>query len=124
MSQDNFLKTLQLLQSTYTTSNNNELQEIQKQLSILSENTEEHINNLLRGLSIDSFNNFEINCDLHKSIAICLKNVITSKIEKPNQFDILSVLNSLLNVMLNSNQKDLLNQAINQTLNNVISLII
>ena len=124
MSQDNFLKTLQLLQSSYTTSNNNELQEIQKQLSILSENTEEHINNLLRGLSIDSFNNFEINCDLHKSIAICLKNVITSKIEKPNQFDILSVLNSLLNVMLNSNQKDLLNQAINQTLNNVISLII
>ena len=124
MSQDNFLKTLQLLQSSYTTSNNNELQEIQKQLSILSENTEEHINNLLRGLSIDSFNNFEINCDLHKSIAICLKNVINSKIQKSSQFDMLTVLNSLLNVMLNSNQKDLLNQAINQTLNNVISLII
>ena len=124
MSQDNFLKTLQLLQSSYTTSNNNELQEIQKQLSILSENTEEHINNLLKGLAVDSFNNFEINSDLHKSIAICLKNVITSKIDKPNKFDMLNVLNSLLNVMLNSNQKDLLIQAINQTLNNVVNLII
>ena len=124
MSQDNFLKTLQLLQSSYSTTNNNELKEINEQLSFLSENTEEHINNLLKGLAVDSFNNFEINSDLHKSIAICLKNVITSKIDKPNKFDMLNVLNSLLNVMLNSNQKDLLIQAINQTLNNVVNLII
>ena len=75
MSQDNFLKTLQLLQSSYSTTNNNELKEINEQLSFLSENTEEHINNLLKGLAVDSFNNFEINSDLHKSIAICLKNV-------------------------------------------------
>ena len=124
MSQDNFLKTLQLLQSSYSTTNNNELKEINEQLSFLSENTEEHINNLLKGLAVDSFNNFEINSDLHKSIAICLKNVITSKIDKPNKFDMLNVLNSLLNVMLNSNQNDLLIQAINQTLNNVVNLII
>ena len=83
MSEDNFLKTLKLLEASFTSTDTNNLQEVQKQLDELSQNKEEYINNLLKALSIDIYNNFKISLNLHKSIAIYLKN-FTSKLIKSN----------------------------------------
>ena len=123
MSEDNFLKTLKLLEASFTSTDSNNLQEVQKQLDELSQNKEEYINNLLKALSIDIYNNFKISLNLHKSIAIYLKN-FTSKLIKSNKDEILSFLNTLLDVMFNSGQEHLINSSISQILNNIINQII
>ena len=123
MSEDNFLKTLKLLEASFTSTDSNNLQEVQKQLDELSQNKEEYINNLLKALSIDIYNNFKISLNLHKSIAIYLKN-FTSKLIKSNKDEILSFLNTLLDVMFKSGQEHLINSSISQILNNIINQII
>ena len=124
MSEDNFLKTLKLLEASFTSTDTNNIQEIQNQLDALSQNKEEYINNLLKALSIDIYNNFNISLNLHKSIAIYLKNFTFSKLLKSNKEEILTFLNSLLDVMFNSGQEHLINPSISQILNDIINKII
>ena len=70
---------LSLLKSSYTCTNSSKLMEVSNLLNNLSKDEITHIDVLLHGLSISSFNNEQIPSQLHESLAVNLKNTITGK---------------------------------------------
>lgn len=76
--EESFKQLLTLLQGTFTKHNTKELKEISNQLMELSLDYKKHISHLLYALTIKNFRGIEISLDLHKSIAIYLKNFINN----------------------------------------------
>ena len=122
--EENLLKTLELLEASFKSTESNKQKEIFEKLKELSQDRQTHINVLLKALSINIYNNFNISLELHKSIAIYLKNYIQSQINNMNEDEIKEFLNNLLDLIFNSNEYHLNNSVINQTLNNIIKQII
>ena len=78
---DNFNKTLELLELSLTSKDDNNKQlEISQKLKELSKNKQEHITILIKALSINIYNTFNISLELHESISIYLKNFIQNQL--------------------------------------------
>ena len=122
--EENLLKTLELLEASFKSTESNKQKEIYEKLKELSQDRQQHINILLKALSINIYNNFNISLELHKSIAIYLKNYIQSQINNMNEDEIKEFINALLDLIFNSNEYHLNNSVICQTLNSIIEQII
>ena len=122
--EENLLKTLELLEASFKSTESNKQKEYYEKLKELSQDRQQHINILLKALSINIYNNFNISLELHKSIAIYLKNYIQSQINNMSEDEIKDFMNALLDLIFNSNEYHLSNSVICQTLNNIIEQII
>ena len=122
---DNFNKTLELLELSLTSKDDNNKQlEISQKLKELSKNKQEHITILIKALSINIYNTFNISLELHESISIYLKNFIQSQLTFMDENEIKDLLYSLFDLMFNSGEPNLNVISINKNLNEIIELVI
>ena len=70
---------LSLLESSYSCEDSTKLQEISQSIKEYEKNFDNFLSLLFKGLSLTSFNNKQISLNLHKSMAVNLKNVIKEK---------------------------------------------
>ena len=113
-----FKKTLMYLENSYDSKDNEKVQEASRELKILSNDFKTHFRVMLKILSSDEK---EVKLDLKKAAAIYLKNLTVSKAKQLTKEDIMSLLQNVLNLVLNptaSNYKP--NTTIDGTLNNLI----
>ena len=116
---------LSLLESSYTCEDNEKIKKINEEIDNLSKNLENYLSLLLKGLSLTSFNNKEISLNLHKSLSINLKNILSRKnLEiKDNQLSSLIEIIFKLFFTPNSNP-NLLNESILLIFEEIIHKII
>ena len=113
-----YKKTLLYLENSYNSKDNEKVQEAGRELKILSNDFKTHFQVMLKILSSDEK---EVKLDIKKAAAIYLKNITVSKSKQLSKEDIISLLQNVLNLVLNptaSNYKP--NPTIDGTLNNLI----
>ena len=112
-----------LLESSYTCRESSKLKEITQLIKELSLNFEEYLNLLFKGLSLISFNNNQISLDLHKCMAINLKNTIMEK-EDMNADQKFILLQKIFQLFFTINfNPNLLNESIINTFVIVVNIL-
>ena len=113
---------LSCLEISYSCKDTNKLQEISQLINELSNNFDNYIELLFKGLSLSSFNNKQLTLNLHKSLAINTKNVIMEKILSLNEEQILILLHKIFILFFSEKiNPNLLNESIINIFENVIT---
>ena len=113
---------LSLLETSYSCKDTNKLQEISQLINELSNNFDNYLELLFKGLSLSSFNNKQITLNLHKSLAINLKNVIMEKMLSLKEEQILNLLQKIFILFFSEKiNPNLLNESIINIFENIIT---
>ena len=116
------IETLKLLEETFTGNDTKKIDEAKNKLQQKFKNKKYAISLLFQALSIDSIESKKIPENLHKSVAIYLKNIFLKNIDNFDEVDLISYLQTLIELILNLNK---LNSNIhNPSIFNVIQTII
>lgn len=115
---------LSLLENSYTSKDTQSVLEITKSINILKDNCANYLDLLFKGLSLNSFNNKQISLDLHKSLAINLKNTITEKKLDMNDDQIFLLLQQILQLFFSDiNNLNLFDKSIINIFENIITIL-
>ena len=113
---------LSLLETSYSCKDTNKLQEISQLINELSNNFDNYLELLFKGLSLNSFNNKQMTLNLHKSLAINLKNVIMEKMLSLKEEQILNLLQKIFILFFSEKiNPNLLNESIINIFETIIS---
>lgn len=113
---------LSLLETSYSCKDTNKLQEISQLINELSNNFDNYLELLFKGLSLSSFNNKQMTLNLHKSLAINLKNVIMEKMLSLKEEQILNILQRIFILFFSEKiNPNLLNESIINIFENIIT---
>ena len=113
---------LSLLETSYSCKDTNKLQEISQLINELSNNLDNYLELLFKGLSLSSFNNKQMTLNLHKSLAINLKNVIMEKMLSLKEEQILNLLQKIFILFFSEKiNPNLLNESIINIFENIIT---
>lgn len=113
---------LSLLETSYSCKDTNKLQEISQLINELSNNFDNYLELLFKGLSLSSFNNKQMTLNLHKSLAINLKNVIMEKMLSLKEEQILNLLQKIFILFFSEKiNPNLLNESIINIFENIIT---
>ena len=112
---------LYLLDKSYSCKNNSELKKISNLINTLSENCDDYLDLLFKGLSLNFFNNKEISLELHQCMSINLKNTIIEKKEGMNKDQLLNIFQKIFQLFfLNNTNPNLSNNSIIIIFENII----
>ena len=113
---------LTLLETSYSCKDTNKLQEISQLINELSNNFDNYLELLFKGLSLSSFNNKEMTLNLHKSLAINIKNVIMEKMLSLKEEQILNLLQKIFILFFSEKiNPNLLNESIIKIFENIVT---
>jgi len=113
---------LSLLETSYSCKDSNKLQEISQLINGLSNNFDNYLELLFKGLSLSSFNNKQMTLNLHKSLAINIKNVIMEKMLTLKEEQILNLLQKIFILFFSEKiNPNLLNESIINIFENIIT---
>ena len=101
--QKDLIEIFKLLEQTFTGKDTKVIQTAEKHLKEKFSNLKYFISLLFKSLSITSIQNKTIPENLHKSILIFLKNILSSKIEDIEENDLFSYANKFLDLILSQN---------------------
>ena len=112
---------LYLLDNSYSCKDNSELKKITNLINKYSENLNNFVDLLFKGLSLNSFNNKQISLDLHKCISINLKNSIIEKKTDMNKEQLFNIFQKIFQVFFfNNTNPNLSNNSIITIFENII----
>lgn len=94
---------LSLLERSYTCKDTAQLKQISKSITAFSKNYYDYLELLFKGLSLTHFNNSQISLDLHKSLAVNLKNIIIENNKNMKNQEIIAVLQKIFDLFFNTN---------------------
>ena len=120
-----FEELLSLLESSYSCKDSVKLKEISKSIKKYAEKYENFIEYLLKGLSTTFYNNKPISLELHKSMAINLKNVILEKSLDRNDELIYIYIQKIFELFFSTNfNPNLSNESIINIFENIIEFLL
>ena len=115
---------LSLLESSYTCQDSSKLKEITQSIQYFQNDFNNYLNILFKGLSISNINNKEISLDLHKSMAINLKNIIIDKKSNMKGIQMFYILQKIFQLFFNTNSNpNLLNESIIKIFGDIIKVL-
>ena len=99
---------LKLLEDTFIGKNTKKVEEAKNKLEQIE--IKYRISLLLKALTIDSIQSNKISRDLHKSVVVCLKNILYKKAEAFSPEELLLYINKLMEILLTNKTNSNLNQ--------------
>jgi len=115
---------LSLLERSYSLKDTKAILDITQSINKLENNCDNYLELLFKGLSLISFNNKQISLDLHKSLAINLKNAINKNILELNNGQIFILLHQTLQLFFsNVINTNLFDKSIINIFENIITLL-
>ena len=115
---------LSLLERSYSSKDTKAILDISQSIKQFQDNCGNYLDLLFKGLSLNSFNNKQISLDLHKSLAINLKNTINEKNLELNSDQIFMLLQQILQLFFSSVvNTNLFDKSIINIFENIITLL-
>ena len=122
----NLFELLKLLHDTFTGKDTKKISESKDKIKSFFANVKSGISMLFQALSLTELNNKQIPVDLHKSVAVYLKNIFTSKIKLFQAEDLFLYLKKIFDIIFNTQDlsSNINNPSIFNILQNVTSTIL
>ena len=115
---------LYLLDSSYFCKDSSEIRNISNLINKLSKNYDNFIDLLFKGLSSNAFNNKKISLELHKCLAVYLKNTILEQKSDMNKDQLLNLIHKIFRLFfINNTNPNLYNKSIIIIFENIIKEI-
>ena len=115
---------LYLLDSSYFCKDSCEIRNISNLINKLSKNYDNFIDLLFKGLSSNAFNNKKISLELHKCLAVYLKNTILEQKSDMNKDQLLNLIHKIFRLFfINNTNPNLYNKSIIIIFENIIKEI-
>ena len=113
-----------LLERSYSSKDTQTILDITQSINKLEDNCDNYFDLLFKGLSLNSFNNKQISLDLHKSLALNLKNKINEKKLEMNNDQIFILLRKTLQLFFsNVINVNLFDKSLINIFENIITLL-